>query len=136
MSMINTSVEWSWEEGGAGAHGEWGWGSEGRDSRRPYWGDFGGVCWGSLLGFFPGWCSGGSDAHCPAGRRVSRGGRPEVARLGLEEEEEEELEEQEEVGYVSLDLASPGRSKASGHFLSSPAGAAQAGLASLGAAAC
>lgn len=100
-----------------------------------YWGDFGGVCWGSFPGFFPGWCSGGGDAHRPVGRRVSRGGRPEVAGLGLEEEEEA-LEEQEEVEYVSLDLASPARSKASEHFLSSPAGAAQAGLASLGAAAC
>lgn len=110
-------------------------GDEGRDDRRPYWGDFGGVCWGSLLGIFPGWWSGGGDAHRPAGRRVSRGGRLEVAGLGLEEEEEE-LEEQEEVGYVSLDLASPARSKASGHLLSSPPGAAQTGLASFGAAAC
>lgn len=103
----------------------------GGGERRPYCGDLGGVCWGSLLGFFPGWCSGGGDAQRPAGRRASRGGRPEAARLGLEEEEHEE-----EVGYVSLDLASPARSEASGHFLSSPPGAAQAGLASLGAAAC
>lgn len=123
------------ELGGSGAGGRGEWESEGRDNRRPYWGDFGGVCWGSLLGFFPGWCSGGGDAHRPAGRRVSRRGRLEAAELGLEEEDKE-LDEQEEVGYVSLDLASPARSKASGHFLSSPAGAAQAGFASLGAAAC
>lgn len=85
----------------------------------PYCGDLGGVCWGSLLGVFPG-CGGGGEAHRPAGLRASLGGLPEVAEPGLEEG-----------GYVSLGLASPARTEVSGHFLSSPAGAAQAGLASL-----
>lgn len=127
--MNNTSVEWRWGKGGGGSRVLWR-GGEGWYDRRPYWGDFGGVNWGSLLRFFPGWFSGGGDAHRPAGRRVSRGGRPETIGLGLEEEEGEE------VAYVSLDLVSPDRSEASGHFLSSPAGTVQAGLASLGEAAC
>lgn len=83
-----------------------------------YCGDLGGVCCGSLLELFPG--CGGGEAHRPAGLRASLGGLPEAARLGLEEG-----------GYVSLVLASPAGTEASGHFLSSPAGAAQAGLASL-----
>lgn len=126
MSMSNTYAEWSLAKGGqvgrAGGHGKR------RGDRRPYCGDLGGVSWGSLLGFFPGWCGGG-DAHRPAGRRTSRGGRTVAAGLGLEVEEEEEV-------YVSLDLASPTRSEASGHFFSSPVGAAQASFVSFGAAAC
>lgn len=90
----------------------------------PYCGDLGGVCWGSLLGVFPG-CGGGGEAHRPAGLRASLGGLPEVAEPGLEDG-----------GYVSLGLASPARREVSGHFLSSPAGVAQAGLASLVAGGC
>lgn len=89
----------------------------------PYCGDLGGVCWGSLMGVFPG--CGGGEAHRPAGLRVSLWGLPEVAEPGLEEG-----------GYVSLALASPAGMEASGHFLSSPAGAAQAGLDSLGVGGC
>lgn len=79
--------------------------------------------WGSLLGVFPG--CGGGDAHRPAGLRASLGGLPGVAEPGLEEG-----------GYVSRALASPAGMEASGHFLSSPAAAAQAGLASLGVGGC
>lgn len=103
-------------------------GRGGGQGASPYCGDLGGVWWGSLLGFFPG-CGGGGEAHRPAGLRPSLGGLPGVAEPGLEEEEEEE-------GYVSLALASPAGMEASGHFLSSPAGAAQAGLASLGVGGC
>lgn len=90
-----------------------------------YCGDLGGVWWGSLLWVFPG--CGGGEAHRPAGLRASLGGLPAVtaAEPGLEEG-----------GYVSLGLASPAGVQASGHFLSSPAGAAQAGLASLGVGGC
>lgn len=95
----------------------------GRGKESPYCGDLGGVCWGSLLGVFPG--CGGGEAHLPAGLRASLGGLPEVAEPGLEEG-----------GYVSLALASPVGMEESGHFLSSPAGAAQAGLASLGVGGC
>lgn len=97
----------------------------GRGWESPYWGDLGGVCWGSLLGVFPG--CGGGEAHRPAGLRASRGGLPGVtaAEPGLEEG-----------GYVSLALASPAGVEASGHFLSSPAEAAHAGLASLGVGGC
>lgn len=79
------------------------------------------MCWGSLLGVFPG-CEGG-EAHRPPGLRASLAGLPVVtaAEPGLEEG-----------GFVSLALASPEGVEASGHFLSSPAGAAQAGLASFG----
>lgn len=89
----------------------------------PYCGDLGGVCWRSLLGFFP--RCGGGEAHRPVGLRASLGGLPEVAELGLVEG-----------GKVSLALASPAGMEVSGHFLSSPAGAAQAGLASLGVGGC
>ena len=84
-----------------------------------YCGDLGGVCCGSLPELFPG--CGGGEAQRPAGLRPSLGGLPEGARLALEEG-----------GYVSLALASPAGTAASGHFRSSPAGAVQAGLASLG----
>lgn len=81
-----------------------------------YCGDLGGVL-RSLLGAFPVW--GGGEDHRPACLRTSRWPRPGVAvPVGLE-------------GYVSLPLGSlrsPGL--ASGHFLSSPAGAALAGLTS------
>lgn len=82
------------------------------------------MCCGSLMELFPGW--GGGEAHRPAGLRASLGALPEGARLGLDEG-----------GCVSLVLASPAGAEASGgHFLSSPAGAVQAGLASLADAGC
>lgn len=77
------------------------------------------MCCGSLLELFPG--CGGGEAQRPAGLRASLGGLPEGARLALDEGR-----------YVSLLLASPAGVEASGHFRSSPAGALQAGLASLG----
>lgn len=97
----------------------------GRGRESPYCGDLGGEWWGSLLGVFPG--CGGGEAHRPPGLRASLGGLPGVtaAEPGLEEG-----------GYVSLALASPAGVAASEHFLSSPAGAAQAGLASLGVGGC
>lgn len=117
-------------ERGGGEVGGHGWG---REEEPSYCGDLGGVWWGSLLGVFPG--CGGGEAHRPAGRRASLGGLPGVAEPpGLEEEEAED--EDEEEGYVSLVLASPAGMEASGHFLSSPAGAAQAGLVSLGVGGC
>lgn len=94
-------------------------GAEGHAGGAPssYCGDLGGVG-GSLLELFPGW--GGGEAQRPAGLRASLAGLPEGARLALDEGR-----------YVSLLLASPAGMEASAHFRSSPAGAVQAGLASL-----
>lgn len=97
----------------------------GRGRKSPYCGDLGGVWWGSLLGGFPG-CEGG-EAHRPPGLRASLAGLPGVTAIELD---------LEEGGHVSLALVSPARIEASGNFLSSPAGAVQAGLASFGVAGC
>lgn len=78
-----------------------------------------------MLGVFPG--CGGGEAHRPAGLRASLRDLPGVPAA------EPVLEEG---GYVSLALASPAGDEASAHFLSSPVGAAQAGLASLGVRGC
>lgn len=75
-----------------------------------------------MLGVFPWW--GGGEAHRPAGLRASLGGLTAAAPA------------LEEAGYVSLALDSPGEGAASVHFLSSPAEAAQAGLASFGVGGC
>lgn len=89
-----------------------------------YWGDFGGVWWGSLPLLFPG-NGGGEEAHRRRG--ASRGVRPgkgcAVSLGGLLVVEEEVVAEEEVVVEVGV---SPPPAEAgwgpSGHFRSSPLG--------------